>query len=146
MKAGDQSLRKFTKKLLVTNNQENLCEDLDFFNNNQDSHLIGRTSAVKTHLFTWLRTIHNNYSPFFRAAVNTNPYSQSFIPAARKQKICNRSPSPCRACKVNWRLLYALFEKTSANNHWIQSTPINLVPPFNNFLPTPGDLHKLYGY
>ena len=80
MKHRDESLNNFTEKLFVTNQQENRCEE----SCSSRTHLICRVSAIEK--------IPNNHSPFFRAAIKTNPYSQTFITAVKKQKICAHSP------------------------------------------------------
>ena len=38
-----------------------------------------------------MRTIPNDHSPFFRAAMKTNPYSQTFITAVKRQKNFSRN-------------------------------------------------------
>ena len=83
MKPQDQSLNNFTEKLFVTNQQETHAKSR-VPPETIRTHLICRVSAIKT--------IPNNHSPFFRAAIKTNPYSQTIITAVKKQKICARSP------------------------------------------------------
>ena len=55
----------------------------------------GSPATIRTHLIcriSAIETIPNNHSPFFWATIKTNPYSQTFITAVKKQKICARSP------------------------------------------------------
>ena len=122
MKPRDQSLNNFTEKIVRNQPRGKPIPRFGFLQ--QQS---GRTtSAIKTRLITCMRTIPNNHSPFFRAAIKTNPYSQIFITAVKKQKIfahslfslsLSLSLSLLRARGVKRKEIYAMFDWTSANNH-----------------------------
>ena len=111
------------------------------------TYLIFRRSTIETHLTTFLRTIPTNHSPFFRAAIKTNPYSQTFITAIKRQKFFARSPFSLSSTqsqrKRNLRKICLDFSKQPLKSSQHRQTRFHH-PAI--FLSAPGDRHKLYSF
>ena len=136
MKPREQSLNNFTEKLIITNQQEILCEDSVFFSNNQDA----------PHL---QNICYRNDSREPQPLLQSRHKDQSLQPNIhhRRQKaedLCPQPPPPVEHTKEeqSTQCLNRLQQTTNE----IQSTPTDLVPPSSNFFSTPDDHHELCSF
>ena len=118
MKPRDQSLTNFRK--IVTNQQENPCEDSGFSNNQDPPHLQNICCRNSSNHFD--EDGSQQPQPLLRTSHKDQSQQPNFHHGSQEAGDLQQQLFPCPACRVKGRAIYTMFETTSANNH---RNPVN---------------------
>ena len=138
MKPRDQSVNNFTEKLLVTNQQQNPCEDSRFSSNNQEApHLRN----------IWYRSHSQQPQPLLQSSQKDQSLKPNIHHRSQEaEDLCPRPPLSVEHTESKGEQSTQCLNSLQQTTTEIQSTSTYSVPQSSNFLSTPDNHHELYSF